>query len=172
MNPLRFLLRTFGIECGDEDSPSRNPLITGRKNRLSEHRAEQAYKVPAMCSIVGRRSAGVHSFCPSDPTFEAMERVIDWNRLGPSGEGWASGLEPLSPPQTLFWSRQNDQWEGEHLFCLIGDWETQALHPYKSYQTPYELTHWNHWRLAMDLMVSGRSMRSFQALQQAVTILS
>ena len=40
------------------------------------------------------------------------------------------------------------------------------------YHQPYELTHWNHSRLVMDLMVSGRSMRSFQALQQAVTMVS
>ena len=40
------------------------------------------------------------------------------------------------------------------------------------YQQAYELTHWNHSRLAMDLMVSGSSMRSFHALQQAVTMVS
>lgn len=40
------------------------------------------------------------------------------------------------------------------------------------YQQAYELTHWNHSLLAMDLMVSGSSMRSFHALQQAVTMVS
>jgi hypothetical protein len=40
------------------------------------------------------------------------------------------------------------------------------------YQQPYELTHWNHSRLAIEVMVLGSSMRSFHALQQAVTMAS
>ena len=40
------------------------------------------------------------------------------------------------------------------------------------YQQAYELTQLNHSRLAMDLIVSGSSMRSFHALQQAVTMVS
>ena len=35
------------------------------------------------------------------------------------------------------------------------------------YQRPYDLTYSNHSRLAMDLIVSGKAMRSFHALRQA-----
>lgn len=40
------------------------------------------------------------------------------------------------------------------------------------YQSAYELTHCIHSRLAMDLIVLGRAMRSFQASQQTSTMAS